>query len=128
MNVITHFSTNSAVSTNETRRSTTTTFRFRPLNGRVECDYILPNDPECHPQTYLEDGDYEFRMTTLQRRDGEWFLYQRSRRIPRGDSRLHTDGRSRHPKSNTKHSTALSVDLGVNNIARYRLNRRNVMP
>ncbi len=41
------------------------------VNGGVECDYILLDDSERHPRTYLDDEDYEFRMATLQRRDGE---------------------------------------------------------
>ena len=45
------------------------------VNGRVECDYILPDDPDRYPRTYLNDEDYEFCMATLQRRDDEWVLH-----------------------------------------------------
>ena len=76
------------------------------VTGRVECDYILPNDPDRHPRTYLEDEDYEFRMATLQRRDGEWFLHASMRKVEADD-----------PEPDTEHRTVLGVDLGVNNIA-----------
>ena len=37
------------------------------VNGRVECDYVLPEDPDETPLgEYLLNEDYEFRMSTLQ--------------------------------------------------------------
>ena len=37
------------------------------VNGRVECDYVLPKDPDGTPfGEYLLNEDYEFRMSTLQ--------------------------------------------------------------
>ena len=37
------------------------------VNGRVECDYVLPDDSEGTPiGEYLLNEDYEFRMATLQ--------------------------------------------------------------
>jgi len=37
------------------------------VNGRVECDYVIPDDPEETPiGEYLLNEDYEFRMSTLQ--------------------------------------------------------------
>jgi len=76
------------------------------VNGRVKCDYTLPDDPDRHPRTYLEDEDYEFRMANLQRRDGEWFLHASMRKVEADD-----------PEPDTEHRTVLGVDLGVNNIA-----------
>ncbi|MDG5761022.1 hypothetical protein QA600_16945 [Natronococcus sp. A-GB1] len=37
------------------------------VNGRVECDYVIPDDAEETPiGAYLLNEDYEFRMSTLQ--------------------------------------------------------------
>ena len=76
--------------------------------GRVECDYILPDNPDRHPRTYLEDEDYEFRMGHLQHRDGAWYLHASMRKVE-------ADGEDTDPT--IEHRTVLGVDLGVNNIA-----------
>ena len=76
------------------------------VNGRVACDYILPDDPERHPRTYLQDEGYEFRMANLQRRTGVWFLHASMRKVE-------ADG----PEPDTEHRTVLGVGLGVNNLA-----------
>jgi IS605 OrfB family transposase len=78
------------------------------VEGRVECDYILPDDPDRHPRTYLEDEEYEFRMGHLQYHDGAWYLHASMRTVdPDGEDTGATTG----------HRTVLGVDLGVNNIA-----------
>jgi IS605 OrfB family transposase len=78
------------------------------VQGRVECDYVLPGDPDRHPRTYLDDEDYEFRMGHLQYRDGDWYLHASMRKVEADDE--NTD-------ATTGHRTVLGVDLGVNNIA-----------
>jgi ATP-dependent helicase YprA (DUF1998 family) len=45
------------------------------VNGRIECDYILPDDADTPPTKYVTDEDYEFRRATLHRRDGDWYLH-----------------------------------------------------
>ena len=45
------------------------------VDGRIECDYILPDDAEKPPTKYVTDEDYEFRRATLHRRDGDWYLH-----------------------------------------------------
>ena len=45
------------------------------VDGRIECDYILPNDADTPPTKYVADEDYEFRRATLHRRDGDWYLH-----------------------------------------------------
>ncbi|WP_158059484.1 RNA-guided endonuclease InsQ/TnpB family protein [Halorussus halophilus] len=78
------------------------------VNGRVECDYILPDDPEKPPTKYVSDDDFEFRMASLQYRDGDWYLHASMRKVE-------ADEESSEP--DTKHRTVLGVDLGVNNLA-----------
>jgi IS605 OrfB family transposase len=75
------------------------------VNGRVECDYILPDDAETPPTKYVADEDYAFRRATLHRRDGEWYLHA---------SMLKEDDDDTEP---TGHRTVLGVDLGVTQLA-----------
>jgi len=52
------------------------------VNGRVECDYVLPDTPEGTPiGEYLLNGNYEFRMSTLQydRFSESFYLHARMR-------------------------------------------------
>ena len=42
------------------------------VDGRIECDYILPENSEKPPTKYISDEDFEFRMARLQYRDGNW--------------------------------------------------------
>jgi len=74
-------------------------------DGRVECDYILPDDSETPPTKYVSNDDYEFRMGHLQYRDGDWYLHASMRK------------EEEDTKPDTEHRTVLGVDLGVNNIA-----------
>ncbi len=76
------------------------------VDGRIECDYILPDDPEKPPLKYVGDDDYEFRMGHLQRDGDDWYLHASMRKIEADD-----------PEPDTEHRTVLGVDLGVNNIA-----------
>jgi IS605 OrfB family transposase len=80
------------------------------VNGRVECDYVIPDDAEGTPiGEYLLNEDYEFRMSTLQydRHSESFYLHARMRRIQ-------SEQESSTPTSeNTKHRTVLGVDLNV---------------
>jgi IS605 OrfB family transposase len=80
------------------------------VNGRVECDYVLPDDSEGTPiGEYLLNEDYEFRMSTLQydRQTESFYLHARMRRT--------TDEKeqSTTTSEDTKHRTVLGVDLNV---------------
>ncbi len=78
------------------------------VNGRVECDYVLPDDPEGTPiDKYLLNEDYEFRMSTLQydRLTESFYLHARMRRT--------TVEQSTADFFDTKHRTVLGVDLNV---------------
>jgi len=75
------------------------------VDGRVECDYILPDDSETPPTKYVEDDDFAFRMGTLQYRDGVWYLHASMLKM------------TETPESQAKHRTVLGVDVGVNNLA-----------
>jgi IS605 OrfB family transposase len=80
------------------------------LNGRVECDYVLPDDPERTPiGEYLLNEDYEFRMATLQydRTTESFYLHARMRRTTDETERSTTDS------FDAKHRTVLGVDLNV---------------
>src|SRR6056297_2064404 len=53
------------------------------VNGRVECDYLIPENHEGTPiDEYLLNEDYEFRMSTLQydRHSEAFYLHARMRR------------------------------------------------
>jgi IS605 OrfB family transposase len=75
------------------------------VDGRIECEYILPDDAETPPTKYVTDEDYEFRRATLHRRDGDWYLHA---------SMLKADDDT---DTMTGHRTVLGVDLGVNQLA-----------
>jgi len=74
-------------------------------DGRIECDYILPENPKTPPTKYVANEDYEFRRATLHRRDGDWYLHA---------SMLKEDDDT---EPTTGHRTVLGVDLGVNQLA-----------
>ena len=80
------------------------------VNGRVECDYVIPDDSEETPiGEYLLNEDYEFRMSTLQydRPTASFYLHARMRRTTDKQEQSTTDS------SDTKHRTVLGVDLNV---------------
>jgi len=77
------------------------------VDGRIECDYILPDDSETPPTKYVADEDFEFRMGHLQYRDGGWYLH--------ASMQKETDEQTAEPTAG--HRTVLGVDLGVNNLA-----------
>jgi len=52
------------------------------VNGRVECEYVIPDDPTGTPiGEFLLNEDYEFRMSTLQydRSTDSFYLHARMR-------------------------------------------------
>ncbi|ELZ33257.1 RNA-guided endonuclease InsQ/TnpB family protein [Halorubrum tebenquichense] len=80
------------------------------VNGRVECDYVLPDDPEDTPiGEYLLNEDYEFRMSTLQydRSTASFYLHARMRRTTDKQDQFTTTS------DDAKHRTVLGVDLNV---------------
>ena len=74
-------------------------------DGRIEYDYILPDDADVPPTKYVANEDYEFRRATLHRRDGDWYLHA---------SMLKEDDDT---EPTTGHRTVLGVDLGVHPLA-----------
>lgn len=81
------------------------------VNGRVECDYVIPNDAEGTPiGEYLLNEDYEFRMSTLQydRPTESFYLHARMRRTESDEQEQSTTD-----SSDAKHRTVLGVDLNV---------------
>jgi IS605 OrfB family transposase len=80
------------------------------VNGRVECDYVIPDDPKETPiGEYLLNEDYEFRMSTLQydRTSESFYLHARMRRTTAEQEQSTT------PSEDAKHRTVLGVDLNV---------------
>jgi IS605 OrfB family transposase len=80
------------------------------VNGRVECDYVLPDNPEGTPiGEYLLNGDYEFRTSTLQydRSTDSFYLHARMRRS------TDEQAQSTNSSEDAKHRTVLGVDLNV---------------
>ncbi|WP_436930231.1 RNA-guided endonuclease InsQ/TnpB family protein [Halosimplex halobium] len=81
------------------------------INGRVECDYVIPDDPEGTPiGEYLLNEDYEFRTSTLQydRPTESFYLHARMRRVETEEQ-----PRSMSSPSDAEHRTVLGVDLNV---------------
>ncbi|ELZ31353.1 IS1341-type transposase [Halogeometricum pallidum JCM 14848] len=96
------------------------------VNGRVECDYVIPNNVEGTPiGKYLLNEDYEFRMSTLQydRPTESFYLHARMRRVESNEqstttSDIHqTESDAAHQNAqrseDAKHRTVLGVDLNV---------------
>ncbi|KTG29479.1 RNA-guided endonuclease InsQ/TnpB family protein [Haloferax profundi] len=80
------------------------------VNGRVECDYVIPSETEGTPiGEYLLNEDYEFRMSTLQydRTTQSFYLHARMRRA------TDEQDQSTANSSDAKHRTVLGVDLNV---------------
>ena len=79
------------------------------MDGRVECDYVIPDDAEGTPiGEYLLNEDYEFRMSTLQydHQTESFYLHARMRRTE-------SDEQSTTASIDSKHRTVLGVDLNV---------------
>ena len=81
------------------------------VNGRVECEYVIPDDPTGTPiGEYLLNEDYEFRMSTLQydRLTDSFYLHARMRRTEHDEHEQSTTA-----SEDAKHRTVLGVDLNV---------------
>ncbi|ELZ38255.1 IS1341-type transposase [Halorubrum saccharovorum DSM 1137] len=80
------------------------------VNGRVECPYVIPDDPEQTPiGEYLLNEDYEFRESTLQYdRSSETFYFHARMRRTTDDYE-----RAAVASSDAEHRTVLGVDLNV---------------
>ena len=104
-----HFSADSAVYDKRSATFHRDHVSLSTVDGRIECDYILPDDSETPPTKYVVDEEFEFRMAHLQYRDDDWYLHASMRKVE-------TDNEE-SSESNPKHSTVLGVDLGVNNLA-----------
>ena len=79
------------------------------LDGRIEADYILPENPADTPhEKYLFNDDYDITSAALHRKHGEWQL-----RIC-CTTDVETDTLT---QATTENGTALGVDLNVNNLA-----------
>ncbi len=79
------------------------------VDGRIEVDYVLPDEDRDTPHSrYLDNDDYEVTGAELHTKDGEWFLYFRTKAEMEFDA---------PEQATTGHSTVLGVDLGVNQLA-----------
>jgi len=80
------------------------------VNGRVECDYMLPDKWEGTPiGEYLLNEDYEFRMSTLQydHQTESFYLHARMRQTTDEQEQSTT------ASEDAKHRTVLGLDLNV---------------
>jgi len=80
------------------------------VNGRVECDYVIPDEAEDTPiGEYLLNEGYEFRTSTVQydRSTESFYLHARMRRTE------DTEQDHSMASSETEHRTVLGVDLNV---------------
>jgi putative transposase len=84
------------------------------VDGRIEADYVLPEDETNTPfQEYLGNDEWEFRTSTLHYdrfADEFWFHI--------GFKRIEEDTDSTHSDADVpEHNTVLGIDLGVENLA-----------
>lgn len=78
-------------------------------DGRVEADYVLPNEDSNTPHSeYLFSDEYETTGAELHYRDGDWVLHIHCKKEVESDS---------SEQATTENGAVLGVDLGVNNLA-----------
>jgi IS605 OrfB family transposase len=80
------------------------------VDGRVDCQFVLPSDSPTPYERYLLPEEYEFRESTL-RYDAvtdEFYLNISTRRYESDRPEVSGD---------TEHQTVLGIDLGVNSLA-----------
>ncbi|WP_433630273.1 RNA-guided endonuclease InsQ/TnpB family protein [Halomicrococcus sp. NG-SE-24] len=78
-------------------------------DGRVEADYILPDEDSNTPHSeYLFSDEYETTGAELHYRDGDWVLHIHCKKEVESDT---------SEQATTENGTVLGVDLGVNNLA-----------
>jgi putative transposase len=73
-------------------------------DGRVEAEFVLPEDSTRPPSTYLTD-EWEKKEATLHRRDGDYYLH------------IAVVTESGKDQETAENGTVLGVDLGLENIA-----------
>jgi hypothetical protein len=91
------------------------------VNGRVECDYVIPDDAEGTPiGEYLLNEDYEFRMSTLQydRPTESFYLHARMRRV-KSDEQSATSSNVHKTQSDAAHQNASRSEDGEAVAGRY---------
>jgi putative transposase len=81
------------------------------VDGRAECEFVLPADSPTPFERYVVSDDYEFRMATLQydRAIDEFYCHISTRTYE-------SDGAT-DDSADTENQTVLGVDLGVNSLA-----------
>ena len=78
-------------------------------DGRVEADYVLPDeDSETPHAEYLFSDEYETTGAELHRKHGEWQLHIHCKKEVESNT---------PEQATTENGTVLGVDLGVNNLA-----------
>jgi putative transposase len=88
------------------------------LYGRIEADYVRPNDERDTPfEEYLDGDEWEFRTSTLHYKPFEdaFWLHIGFKRDEE-DTDTHVDG-EQADAAVPEHSTVLGIDLGVENLA-----------
>ncbi len=80
------------------------------LDGRVECDFVLPSSSPTPYERYVVSEEFEFRTSTLHYDavTDEFSLHVSIRAYDSDDA----DG-----SADTEHQTVLGIDLGVNSLA-----------
>jgi len=78
-------------------------------DGRIEADYVLPDDEQDTPHAeYLFSDEYETTGAELHYRDGDWMLHIHCKKEVESAT---------SEQAATENGTVLGVDLGVNNLA-----------
>ena len=78
-------------------------------DGRIEADYVLPNEDSDTPHAkYLFSDEYETTGAELHRKHGEWQLHVHCKKEVEPDT---------PEQDTTENGTVLGVDLGVNTLA-----------
>jgi len=77
-------------------------------DGRVEADYVLPDDEDGTPHGDLHNDEYEVTGAELHRKNDGWYLHVRTKAEVESDT---------PEQATTGHSTVLGVDLGVDQLA-----------
>ena len=79
------------------------------VDGRIRCDLNLPDEEDGYQHEYLTDDDWEVTESTLSKREGDYYLYLRFRKLkPKKQVEAQGDDQDR---------TVLGVNLGTVNIA-----------
>jgi len=74
------------------------------VDGRVEAQFVLPDDPDAPQHEYLSES-WERNEATLHHRDGDWYLH------------ISVTKDDEFEPEEAENGTVLGVDLGVENIA-----------